>query len=90
MKIRKDFSIWMAGRKFALTVAFIAISLIGGAILYIFDNDSNGEALNIFTSTLEYILYSIITFSGIEGLKEGVQIFKPNRSGNQHSAHDQQ
>jgi len=61
---------WMASRKFALLIAYWVFIFIGAAIIYFNDTETFDDVLDVYNSALEWALWGLITFAGVEGGKE--------------------
>lgn len=79
IKPRETLARWMAGRKFALTVAFWIFCFLGAAILYWFTCETVEQKIQIYNDALEWALYAFYGFIGIEGTKELFDGMKRNK-----------
>ena len=77
---------WMAGRKFTLLIAYWAFIFIGAAILYLLDTATFEDCLKVYNNALEWALWGFVTFAGIEGGKEAMDIVKGNKRASNHQA----
>lgn len=73
---RQTLSRWMAGRKFALLIAYWAFIFIGAAILYLVNASEFEDCMMVYNSALEWALWGFVTFAGIEGGKEVMDIVR--------------
>lgn len=80
LKPRETLARWMAGRKFALTVAYWLFCFVGAAILYWFTCETVEQKIQIYNDALEWALYGFYGFIGIEGAKEGIGMIKGNKN----------
>jgi hypothetical protein len=79
LKPRETLAKWMAGRKFALTVAYWAFCFIGAAILYLFTCETVEQKIQVFNDALEWALYGFGIFAGVEGVKEMI-VSRPSKT----------
>jgi hypothetical protein len=70
----------MAGRKFALCVAYWFFCFSGALILYFADAVTFEDTRLLYNDALEWALYGFYGFAGIEGTKEVIGTIRGNKN----------
>lgn len=66
---------WLEGRKFGLTVAVASVACMGGVWLY-WNTPVFSERLEVYNDTMEWVLYTLLTFCGVEGTLDAMKSMK--------------